>query len=85
MSKETVQAIATGYLWAMRDMDVEVCGLDTWMEVGDYDINLCGAYFSDDAPEDGLVAYVYPAGWTDTLPDSLFSVTATLTTKGESK
>ena len=84
MSKETVVAVATGYLWAMRDANEDPTGVDTWMTVGEYDINLCGSYFSDDAPKDGLVAYAYPAGWTDTLPDCLFFVTATLKL-GESK
>ena len=78
MSKKTVECVATGYLWAMRDMGADVSGLDTWMEVDDYDINLCGSYFSDDAPKGGVAAYVYPAGWTDTLPDCLFFITATL-------
>jgi hypothetical protein len=84
MSKKTVECVATGYLWAMRDMGADISGVDTWMEVDAYDINLCGSYFSEDAPKDGLAAYVYPSGWEHNLPDCLFFVTATLN-QGESK
>jgi len=74
MSTEMIQAIATGYLWAMRDMEENPNDLDTWMVVGDYHINLCGNYFAEDAPDGGLVVYAYPATWEDELPDPVMTL-----------
>jgi len=81
MSKEIVEALTTGYLLALSESGDEVEPSDTWTEFGDYDINICGSDVSDDAPEGGVVAYVYPAGWKQDLPEPLFTVTKTLTQK----
>ena len=79
----TVDALVTGYLSALHetlsDVQEDIHGTDTWIEFAEYDINICGAGMSEDAPEGGLVAYVYPAGWKDDLPECLFIVTKTFT------
>ena len=71
---ELVEAAGLGYLYALRDSNEDPSGVDTWFQCGPYDLNICGDYYVDKAPKGGLFIAVYPAGWTDQLPDALFSV-----------
>ena len=71
---ELVQAAGIGYLYALRDSNEDPSNVDTWFQCGPYDLNICGDYYVDKAPKGGLFIAAYPAGWTDQLPDALFSV-----------
>ena len=72
---ELVKAAGIGYFYALRDAQENPADTDTWFECGPYDLNICGKNYTDSAPDGGLIVYAYPAGWTDDLPDALFSVT----------
>lgn len=77
--EELVRLLAIGYLWSLRESGTgDPCEVDSWMEVGELDINLCGSFWCARAPERGLVAFAYPAGWVDELPEPLFSVAVEL-------
>ena len=71
-----VQALGTGYLVALKETpNATTADTDTWIVHGELDVNLCGAEYSDLAPDGGLVAFAYKAGWRGSLPPHLFSVT----------
>lgn len=72
---ETVRTFAQGYLYALRDTLTAPSDIDTWMLFGDYHLNLCGSYYIESAPENGLMVYAYPRDWAGTLPEPLFTVT----------
>ena len=72
---ELVRAAGLGYLIALRDSHEDPSGVDTWFECGPYDLNICGDYYVEQAPKNGLFITVYPAGWMEQLPEALFTVT----------
>lgn len=76
---QELQAFCEGYLYALLANGDLVDYADDWVVWRDYDINLTGREYAEDAGH-GLSVAAYPAGWRDSLPRPLFQFTV-----GESK
>jgi hypothetical protein len=82
LSNDALDAVLIGYLWAMRENHEELACVDTWHEVGGYDLNLCGSDVSGATPEDGLIVYVYPKGWSNSPGEPIFHKVKTFSQAG---
>lgn len=74
----TIETFAKGFLSALKANNLNPASTDEWIELAGYDTNLCGADYSAQAPEGGLLAVLYPAGWQGELPDPVSTHTITL-------
>ena len=79
--RNNVNLVLQGFMWALRESEGAPQSVDTWRVVKDwtpgqeYDINICGADYSSGAPDNGLIAIVYPSSPSGELGDELFSIT----------
>jgi len=77
MTKATYQDIVafceTYKANALRKSE-DLSGIDDWVRWGGYEINLFGSYYSlrIEGKDAALSVSVYPSGWTDNLPESLY-------------
>lgn len=71
---QELKAFCEGYLYALLAHGDLVHYADDWVQWRDYDINLIGREYSEQAGT-GLHIAAYPAGWKDSLPRPLYQFT----------
>ena len=74
MIDQELYAFAQGYLAALASNGDLVDYADDWITWRDYDINLTGREYAEQAGN-GLYVSAYPAGWADSLPAPLYQFT----------
>jgi hypothetical protein len=71
MIDQELYAFAQGYLEGTKANGGLVQYADDWITWRDYDLNLIGKEYSEQAGE-GLYVAAYPAGWRESLPNPLY-------------